>query len=71
MRVTIDDGSITLANRKTVTFNHVFAFCRQWLNPPALLPSFVVLQMTVTVTVAADGGQWLLMTATFALDGRK
>jgi hypothetical protein len=70
MHAAINNGGVTLINRKTVTLNHVFASRRQWSNPPSPLPLFVVLWTTVTVTATADGGQWLRMTATFALDGR-
>ena len=70
MHLAINDGSVTLINRKMVTHDHVFASRRQWLNPPSPLPLFVMLWTTVTVTATADGGQWLRTTAMFALDGR-
>ena len=39
MCAAIDDGSVTLTNRKTVTLDHVFASRQQWLNtPPPSLP---------------------------------
>ena len=69
MHAAINDGGVTLINRKTVTLHHVFASRRQWSNPPSPPPLFVVLWTTVTVTATVDGGQWLRTTATFALDG--
>jgi hypothetical protein len=70
MHAAINDGGVTLINRKMLTLELVFASRRQWSNPPLPLPLFTVLWMTVTATATADGGHWLRAMAMFALDGR-